>query len=83
MNLPFRRRSRTRGAARLAPAGDFPATSESATDILDRVRPADWDGTTIEFSGASGPGLPPDAIYGPAPASPDGTVAVTPEWWRP
>ena len=42
-----------------------------------------YDATAIEFSGASGAGLPPDAIYGPAPASPDGAVTVLPEWWRP
>src|SRR6266704_1256992 len=98
MNLPFRRRSRPRGTARLALAGDFPGTGESVTEILDRVRPAGYDGTTIEVSGASGAGLPPGAIYGPAPAGPAAGPppgahygpapagpddAVTPEWWRP
>ena len=35
------------------------------------------------FEGASDTGLPDGAVYGPAPASPDTAVAVTPEWWRP
>jgi hypothetical protein len=29
-----------------------------AAEFLDSVRPADWDGTTITFTGASGTGLP-------------------------
>ena len=40
---------------------DFPDTGESVTDILDRVRPADYDGTTVIFEGASGAGLPDTA----------------------
>ena len=47
------------------------------------ARQAAYDASAIEFSGASGAGLPDDAIYGPAPASPDDAVTVTPEWWRP
>jgi hypothetical protein len=58
MSLPFRRRSRPRGAARLALAGDFPDTGESVTEVLDRVRPADYDGTTVIFGGASDAGQP-------------------------
>ena len=46
MNLPRRRRSRPKGRARLALAGDFPDTGESVTEILDRVRPAGYDGRT-------------------------------------
>jgi len=38
--------------------GDFPDTGESVTDILDRVKPADYDGTTVIFAGASEPGQP-------------------------
>jgi hypothetical protein len=45
VTLPFRRRSRPRGAARLAPVGDIPDTSEADTDILQR---ADYDGRTYE-----------------------------------
>ena len=59
MSLPFRRRSRPRGAARLAPVPGIPASSEADTDVLEHVKPADWDGTTIDFTvGASGTGLP-------------------------
>ena len=61
MSLPFRRRSRPQGAARLAPVPGIPASSEADTDVLEHVRPADWDGTTIEFTGASVTGLPDDA----------------------
>jgi hypothetical protein len=49
MTLPFRRRSRPRGPARLALAGDFPDTGESVTEILERVRPAGYDGRTYEL----------------------------------
>ena len=59
MKLPRRRSSSPRGAARLALAGDIPDTGESVTEILERVRPAEWDGTTIEFTGASDAGLQP------------------------
>lgn len=59
MKLPSRRRSRPRGAARLALTGDFPGTGESVTEILDRVRPAGYDGTTVIFDGASDAGLQP------------------------
>jgi len=48
-----------------------------------QLRTAAWDATTITFEGASDAGLPDDAIYGPAPASPDDAVTVTPEWRRP
>ena len=43
-------------------SGDFPG-DESITEILERVRPADYDGTTYRFTGASGAGLPPDEVY--------------------
>jgi hypothetical protein len=59
MKLPRRRSSRPRGAARLALAGDFPETGESVTEVLDRVRPAGYDGTTVIFEGASDAGLQP------------------------
>jgi len=56
--------------------GDFPDTGESVTDILDRVRPADYDGTTVIFAGASEPGQPdpapraePVTRYQPAPVA--------------
>ena len=39
MSLPRRRRSRPRGAARLALAGDFTDTGETVTEILERVPP--------------------------------------------
>ena len=55
----FRRRRRER---RLALADDFPDTGETVTEILDRARPPDCDGTTIEWGGASSAGLPDDAI---------------------
>ena len=55
---------------------DFPDTGESVTDILDRVRPADYDGTTVIFAGASEPGQPdpapraePVTRYQPAPVT--------------
>ena len=57
------RRSRER---QLALAGGFPDDGESITEILERVRPADWDGTTIPFAGASDTGLPPDQVYAEA-----------------
>jgi len=55
---------------------DFPDTGESVTDILDRVRPADYDGSTVIFAGASEPGQPdpapraePVTRYQPAPVA--------------
>jgi hypothetical protein len=42
-----------------------------------------YDARAIQWSGASGAGLPDGAIYGPAPAAPDDAAAVTPGWWRP
>ena len=70
MNPPRRRRSRPKGRARLALAGDFPDTGESVTEA------ARWHGRP--FEGASIIGLPDGAVYGPAPDAAD-----TPEWWRP
>ena len=61
MTLPFRRHSRPRGPARLALAGDFPGDGRDITEVIGR--PADWDGTTIEFAGASGAGLPGGIAY--------------------
>jgi hypothetical protein len=61
MNLPFRRSGRPRGPARLALTGDIPETGESVTEAIQAAPPAPWDGTTIEFSGASGAGLPDTA----------------------
>ena len=55
---------------------DFPDTGESVTEILDRVKPADYDGTTVIFAGASEPGQPdpapraePVTRYQPAPVA--------------
>jgi hypothetical protein len=68
---PFRRSTRPQFRE------DFPDTGESVTDILDRVRPADYNATTVIFAGASGTGLPdpgprtePVTRYQPAPAPP-------------
>jgi hypothetical protein len=69
MNLPRRRRSRPRGAARLALTGDFPDTGESVTEILERARPASYDATTVIFAGASDAGLADHDVY-PDPAPP-------------
>ena len=64
MTLPRRRRSRPKGRARLNLAGDFPDNGETVTEILDRVRPAGYDGRTWQWGGANDIGLMP------APASP-------------
>jgi hypothetical protein len=64
MKLPRRRSGRPRGRARLALAGDFPDTGETVTEILDRARPADYDGTTVIFEGASDAGQPDDRFHG-------------------
>jgi hypothetical protein len=63
MKLPRRRSGRPRGRARLALAGDFPDTGETVTEILDRARPADYDGTTVIFEGASDAGLMDHDVY--------------------
>ena len=82
MTLPFRRGSRPRGQARLALTGDFPGTDRDITAELARTEPADWDGTTIDFTGASGTGLPGGIAYDAAtgrtagPAFPDGITAI-------
>jgi hypothetical protein len=72
MSLPFRRRKGPRGAARLAPVGDIPGTSEADTEQwLSQIRPGDYDGTTVIFTGASDAGQPdtmPVRIE-PAPAT--------------
>jgi len=71
MKLPRRRSSRPRGAARLAPVGDIPDSSDAAAEAITAVEPT-WNGNMYVFEGASGVGLP------------DGeTAAVLPEWWRP
>lgn len=79
MRLPRRRSSRPRGRARLALTGDFPDTGESVTEILGRVRPADYDGTTVIFAGASDAGLPDGGIY-PAPVPPRTQSAAGRGW---
>lgn len=82
MTLPFRRRSRPRGRAQLALTGDFSDTGESVTEILERVRPADYDGTTV-FTGASVAGLPDGAVCTsdwPAPAPPRTHSAAGKGW---
>jgi hypothetical protein len=65
VKLPSRRRSRPRGRARLALAGDIPDDDQTVTELIRAAQPDDWDGTTITFSGASSAGLHPSAIYGP------------------
>ena len=50
MKLPRRRSSRTRGAARLALTGDFPATDHDITEAMQAIPPAPWDGTTVPLS---------------------------------
>jgi hypothetical protein len=68
MSLPFRRRSRPRGPARLALTGDFPASDHDITEAMEAVPPAPWDGTTVPLSAlraesryqpAAGPQPPP------------------------
>ena len=82
MTLPFRRHSRPRGPARLALAGDFPGTGEPATGPLQRD---DWDGTTIEFAGTSGAGLPGGIAYRAATAqdAPPATLLRAGQSYRP
>ena len=63
MNLPFRRRSRPRGRARLALTGDFPATDHDMTEALQR---ADYDGDTY-WGGASDIGVMAIATFSTAP----------------
>jgi hypothetical protein len=58
VKLPRRRRSRPRGAARLALTGDFPDTGESVTEALQR---ADYDGATWDLP----EGVTPVAIKQP------------------
>ena len=57
--LRFRRRHRP------VIDGDFDDDGESVTEILDRTRPADWDGTTITFGGASVGAMDPASAYPP------------------
>ena len=65
MNLPFWRRSRPKGRARLALAGDFPDNGETVTEILDRVKPASYDGRTWRWGGANNIGLMPAPAAAP------------------
>ena len=65
MTLPRRRRSRPKGRARLALAGDFPDTGETVTEILDRVKPASYDGRTWRWGGANNIGLMPAPAAAP------------------
>jgi hypothetical protein len=59
-----RRRHRSKTGRRLALTGDFPDTGETVTEILQRVQPPAYDGTTVIFEGASDTGLPdPAADY--------------------
>jgi hypothetical protein len=51
VNLPHRRRSRPRGAARLALTGDFPPDGRDITEAL-----ADYDGATYQWP------APPDGV---------------------
>ena len=70
MSLPRRRRSRPKGRARLALVGGIPDSGEADTEQwLSQIRPADWDGTTVIFAGASDAGLPGGAYPQPAPPS--------------
>jgi hypothetical protein len=52
---PFRRSTRPEFT------GDFNADGYAITGALPAAGPADWDGTAIEFTGASGTGLPDTA----------------------
>ena len=65
MTLPRRRRSRPKGRARLALAGDFPDNGETVTEILDRVKPASYDGRTWRWGGANNIGLMPAPAAAP------------------
>ncbi len=67
MKLPSRR-SRPRGRARLALAGDFPDADRDITEAMEAIPPAPWHGTTIPLSAlrdqpryqpAAGPQPPP------------------------
>jgi hypothetical protein len=54
---------------------------QAATEHLQAIRPADWDGTTITFGGAAVAGLGPDAVYpeaGPATGPPARLRALPP-----
>lgn len=61
---------RSRRQRETANAGGFPDTGETIPQIRDRVRPPSYDSTAITFTGASGAGLHPDAIYGPPQPAP-------------
>ena len=80
MSLPRRRRTRPRGAARLALTGDIPAASETDTDAIGWARP-DWDGRTYEWGGASDAGLPGGAYPLPAPPAPPRTHSAAGKGW--
>jgi len=54
MSLPFRRRSRPRGRARLALTGDFPAADRDITEAMQAIPPAPWDGTTVPLTALRG-----------------------------
>ena len=60
--LPFRRRSRPRGRARLALTGDFPAADHDITEAMQAIPAAPWDGTTVPLSALRG-----EPHYTPAP----------------
>jgi hypothetical protein len=54
MSLPFRRRSRPRGQARLALTGDFPGTDHDITEAIQAIPPAPWHGTTVPLQALRG-----------------------------
>ena len=79
MTLPFRHRSPGRSPVF---DGDFPDDGQSATEVLERIRPASWDGTTITFGGASAVGVwPCSQVYQRRALSPrSGRPSRRPDW---
>jgi len=67
MTAPRFRRHRGRDGRRPAFAGDFGDDGRDITEVIGR--PADWDGSTFEWGGASDVGLPDGGAY-PAAVSP-------------
>ena len=68
MSLPFRRRSRPRGRARLALTGDFHAADRDITEAVRAIPPAPWDGTTVPLSALRGePHYPRSDLRPPHP----------------
>jgi hypothetical protein len=70
VTAPRFRRRRQDGRAP-AFAGDFPDDGRDITEVLQAAGPPAWDGTAIEWGGASDAGLPDGGAY-PAAVSPAG-----------